>query len=576
MDIELTLLEAIRSQIGKLRFEMWFGTSPKIVLKNSCLQVHAVNHFSAEWIRGQFQPLIQKACLSVLGKKMPLEILDAEDGCDGNDRENKPPFPCETEFSVPKSAKSKPPRLKHKSPVVLRESIKRPSALPLSSVLKSSALKSSVSKSAKLPETSKSPETKRSRKGSQSPSSQKFSSSAPKLPVVCKQGLVVYQQGEAPAKQSRKNIKPNIKPAVTEKQPALVFPSKNDRPEVVLQQTLENFVEGLSNRLVVRAVDLAVRYPGKITPIYIYGPTSVGKTHLLDAIKNQVRRNPRSKPSLYLTAEQFTTAFIEGLRQGMPLFRNKFRDISTLLIDDIHFFEGKDSTQNEFFRTIETLKKQGVQIVLTGNRSLTDLQGVLKPEIITRLEAGMQCEIQTPERETLLKIFQQMVAARKLAISEEVCRFVVSRLTTHARQLSGALNRLHAVLLTTGSPITVSVAAETLGDLIRNNSRPVKLQDIEKAVCETFQIGSHSLQSKSRSKTVSHPRMLAMWLARKHTRSALSEIGKYFGDRSHSTVVSAQKKVDQWIKENIEMSTTEISASIMEIVQKVERTMQSG
>ncbi len=279
---------------------------------------------------------------------------------------------------------------------------------------------------------------------------------------------------------------------------------------------------------------------------------------------------------MFMSAEQFTTAFIESLtKQGVPSFRNKFRGISTLLIDDLHFFSGKASTQTELLRTIDTLRNQGVQLVITGDKPLKALTGI-RPELLSRLEAGMVCEIQPPDKEMLYTIFRQMIAQRGIPLSEEVSRFVVSRLNTHARQLSGALNRLHTTFLATEKPITVATAEDVLDDLIRCNRKTVRLADIDRVVCETFGIGNQSLQSKSRAKQVAYPRMLAMWLARKYTRSALSEIGKYFGDRAHSTVVSAQKKVESWINDNTEIDCFDQQCEITDILQKVERLLQAG
>ncbi|MGL6225806.1 MAG: DnaA ATPase domain-containing protein [Thermoguttaceae bacterium] len=339
--------------------------------------------------------------------------------------------------------------------------------------------------------------------------------------------------------------------------------------------SLSQFVEGISNRLAKTAADIAVLYPGKMNPIYLYGGTSVGKTHLLEGIWSETRKRRDRKPPLFMTAEQFTTSFIEGLRGGIQGFRNKFRGISVLLLDDIHFFLGKTSTQTELLRTIDTLKNQGVQLVFSGDRPLRDL-GRLRPELLARLEAGMVCGIDPAERDTLLTIFEQMVKQRQLPISGDVRRFVVSHLCHHTRQLSGALNRLHAAYLSEKVPPTIQTAELILDDLIRNNRKTVRLPDIESVVCETFGLGSQVLQSKTRAAQVSHPRMLAMWLARKYTRSAFAEIGKYFGDRSHSTVVSAQKKVESWLSKNEELDCGERRLPISEVIQKVERALQSS
>lgn len=309
--------------------------------------------------------------------------------------------------------------------------------------------------------------------------------------------------------------------------------------------SLDAFVVGVSNQLAHKAAELAIFHPGQISPIFIFGPTSVGKTLLLEAIAKDISADKSKKKPLLLAAEQFTSAFIDAIsHSGMPGFRNKFRDISALLIDDIHFFVGKDKTQSEFLSLIDSLNKQGVQIVLTGDRSLRNMCG-LRPELIARLSAGMTCEIGMPEREILLTIFQNWVKQRQLPISDEISRFVVARVNSHARQLAGALNLLHAYFLTNNKPITIPIAEKVLEELFRNNRRTVNLQDIEKAVCETYNLSAKSLASKSKAKHVAQPRMLAMWLARKHTKSALSEIGQFFGNRCHSTVISAEKKVNK-------------------------------
>ncbi len=407
----------------------------------------------------------------------------------------------------------------------------------------------------------------------------------------------VIEQGDAKKNRTRKTATPSTSTAKSESRtnrsatviPALKRDEANRNVVAVPGRTTgrtksiggnpamswASFVVGPSNKLAVRAAELAIHHSGQISPIYIYGPTSVGKTHLLEAIKSGVRRDQQAKPLIMMTAEQFTSSFIDGLKQGMPLFRNKFRGISALLVDDVQFFAGKESTQTEFLRTIDLLKGQGIQIVLTGDRPLNGLADLLKPEIIARLEAGMSCEIKPADREMLLAIFKQMAAARNLKLSDDVCEYVTSHLTTHARQLSGAINRLHAAVLTSNRPVTLDSVENLLEDMIRNNRRAVRLQDIDKAVCETLQLGGQSLQSKSRAKQATHPRMLAMWLARKYTRSALSEIGKYFGNRSHSTVVSAQKKVDSWLQESPDFGLTDSPLTVAEAIQKIERLLQT-
>ena len=330
--------------------------------------------------------------------------------------------------------------------------------------------------------------------------------------------------------------------------------------------SMTTFLEGLSNRLACRAADLAIHHPGEINPIFIFGPTSVGKTHLLEGIWSAVRKSSSRRSPMYMTAEQFLSSFVETIRSGSVRdrnqnFRSRFKGISHLLIDDIQFFARAESTQTEFLQVFDMLRNQGIQLVFSGDRPLKELP--LRNELLCRLESGMVCEIELPERELALRICENMVRQRELPIGADVCRLIASRFGVHARQMSGALNRLRAVHLTNGEPVTVAVAEEALSDLLRLNRRDIRLPDIGKVVCETFGISEETLRSKCRVRQIVTPRMVAMWLARKYTRSALSEIGLYFGI-AHSSVIAAQQKIDQRIGED---------KAIADVVQKIEQIL---
>lgn len=312
----------------------------------------------------------------------------------------------------------------------------------------------------------------------------------------------------------------------------------------------DSFVVGKSNRLARSAADFAVDNPGKISPIFICGSTSVGKTHLLEGVCSKLRAEIPKKQALFLTAGEFTSLFVQSLKTDAKYFQNKFRNLSVLAIDDIHFLQGRKATQLALLSLIDMLKAQGVQMLFSADVPLKEMKD-MRSEIISRIESGLVCEIDAPERDTLLTIFRHMAAERGLAIPEDVCRFVVSNFSTHARQLSGVLNRLHAAYLSTGQSLTLDTARDVLSDLLKGNRRAVSLQDIERVIIELFGISTASLRSKSRAKVTCFPRMMAMWLARKYTNAALSEIGQYFGNRSHSTVLSAQKRIDHWLNDNL-------------------------
>lgn len=332
--------------------------------------------------------------------------------------------------------------------------------------------------------------------------------------------------------------------------------------------TLDTFVPGYSNRLALSVAGVAISEPAAMNPIFFFGNTSVGKTHLLEGICDAYTRVPGRKPPLYMTGEQFTSAFIQSMRGGRA-FRDRFKNISLLALDDLHFLEGKLATETEFLNVVDYLRVRRVQLVFTANRPLVELTK-LRGELIARIESGFIGEIKNPERETLLQILHQMARERKIFVPDDVCRYVVSRFATHARQLSGALNRLLAAHLTTGSPIDLELARDALADLAAVNYRNVKLEDVERVVQSVFGLDSNTLKSSSRAKKCADPRAIAMWLARKHTRSALAEIGNFFGGRKHSAVLSAQKKVDEWIRTNETIDAGESVITVPEIVKRLE------
>lgn len=377
-------------------------------------------------------------------------------------------------------------------------------------------------------------------------------------------------------------------------QPALTqVAAKHDRPEAppaepqqppapdgALQRrrfaSLETFVAGASNRLAVTSAEMVVHRPGQHTPLMFYGPTSVGKTHLLEGIWTAVRRSRQGLTAVYLSAEQFTSHFLEALRgSGLPNFRRKYRGVGLLIIDDLQFFVGKRATQIELLHTVDTFLREGRQLVFAADRSPADL-AELGPELTTRLGSGLVCRIEPPDHATRLGIVAQMARRMKLHVPADVQQFMAARLTSHARELSGALCRLKATGQALGQPISLAMAEEALVDLIRHSGRVVRLPDIEKAVCEVFGLEPASLQSHAKARCVSHPRMLAMWLARKHTRAALSEIGHYFGRRSHSTVISAQKRVDGWMASGRPLELAEHRCPVDDAIRQVERRLAAG
>jgi chromosomal replication initiator protein len=356
-------------------------------------------------------------------------------------------------------------------------------------------------------------------------------------------------------------------------------PTPADRPDAGGRRRLldlESFVTGPSNRLATAAAEMVAQRPGELSPLLFHGPTGVGKTHLLEGICSAARKARPGVAALYLSAEQFTSGFLQALRgSGLPSFRQKYRGVELLVIDDLQFFCGKRYTQLELLYTIDTLSRDGRQTVFAADRPPVELDG-LGAELCARLEGGMVCRIDPPEYDTRLGIVGQMVRRMGLRVPEAVRQFIAARLNSHARELSGALCRLEATSRAIRRPIDLTMAEEALAEMIRDGSRAVRLTDIEKAVCETFGLEPSSLQSGRKAKRVSHPRMLAMWLARKYTRAALSEIGHYFGRRSHSTVISAQKRVDGWLAGGASLEIADGTWKADEAVRKLEQRLRAG
>ena len=339
---------------------------------------------------------------------------------------------------------------------------------------------------------------------------------------------------------------------------------------------LEDFVVGPSNRMAYGAVEIAAARPGEMSPLVIHGPTGVGKTHLLEGICGRARQCHPGINVLSLSAEQFTTGFLQALHgTGLPGFRRSCRSADLLVVDDIQFFVGKRATLVEFQQTVDALYRQGRQMVFACDRDLDALDG-LGSDLVTRLRGGMNARLLPPDYEVRRGIVERICMKRDLQVPEDVVHYVATHMARHARELFGAVNRLEAASLMLGIPVSAGMAEEALADLVRSSGRSVRLADVEKAVCKAFGIDAAVMQSARRSKAASHPRMLAMYLARRHTRAALTEIGGHFGRRSHSTVIAAQKTVEEWIVNREQIVLAEVAWDVEDAIRRVEDILRAG
>jgi chromosomal replication initiator protein len=339
---------------------------------------------------------------------------------------------------------------------------------------------------------------------------------------------------------------------------------------------LESFVVGTANQLAHKSAEVVSQSPGRVTPLFLHGPTGVGKTHLLEGIWSAARQMNRELRAVYLTAEQFTSLFLDAMHSsGMPNFRRKYRGVDLLLIDDLQFLGGKQQTLIELLHTLDTLVAEGKQVVFAADRMPAEL-AELGPELVPRLQGGLVCRIDPPEFETRRTLVVEWGEQLGLELEEDVPDLLAERFANHARELRGALHLLQIASQLHCRPIDRSLAEEVLADQMRQSARVIRLPDIIRAVSEVCGVAAQSLCAENKSKQVSYPRMLAMYLARKHTRAPLSEIGKFFGQRSHSSVSAAQKKVGQWVVSREQLRLVHRTLRTDEAVRQVEERLLIG
>ena len=308
--------------------------------------------------------------------------------------------------------------------------------------------------------------------------------------------------------------------------------------------TFDTFVEGKTNQLgKAHAMQVAMNPGRAYNPLLLYGGTGLGKTHLMHAAGNLMRANDPNARVLYLRSEQFVSAMIDSLRtKKMDEFKRRFRDVDALLIDDIQFFAGKNSTQEEFFHTFNALFEGKQQIILTCDRYPKEVDN-LEPRLKSRLGWGLSVAIDPPDFETRAAILLSKAAARGLDVPEKVAFLIAKRMRSNVRDLEGALNTLSARANFLRQPITEEFAQETLRDLLTVHTLAISLSNIQKTVADYYQISLPNLLSTSRSRSVARPRQLAMALAKELTEHSLPEIGKAFGGRDHTTVLHACRTI---------------------------------
>jgi len=321
-------------------------------------------------------------------------------------------------------------------------------------------------------------------------------------------------------------------------------------------QTFESFVVGECNKFAHAGAAAVADYPSKqYNPLFIYGATGLGKTHLMHAIGNRVLQRDPTARVVYVTSEDFMNDMIKGLRyKRMEEFRNKYRKSCTvLLVDDIQFLSGRDRTQEEFFHTFNALQGSGRQIVLTSDvepRHIDKLEDRLR----TRFEGGLLADMQAPDRETLLAILWQKADASGVRIPTDLADAIANKVAGNIRELEGILKRLAALQTFYQEPLTLAFARKKLPNMFASAPATVTVPGIIEAVARFHSIRSADITGKKRTRTLTDPRHIAMYLARRHTSLSFPELGREFGGRDHSTVQHGCRKIERTLKENPDLA----------------------
>ena len=331
--------------------------------------------------------------------------------------------------------------------------------------------------------------------------------------------------------------------------------------------TFADFIVGSSNQFAHAAALAVASLPAKnYNPLFIYGGVGLGKTHLLNAIGNQIAQNDPSANICYTTSEKFTNELINCLRyEKMTDFRNKYRNKDALLLDDVQFLGGKERTQEEFFHTFNSLYESHRQIVITSDKLPKEISG-LEERLRSRISWGLIADIQPPDIETKVAILCKKAELFNISLSSEVGLFLASNLGTNIRELEGALTRLRAYSSLTGSEISISMARDTLKDILSDRQKMITIDSIQKIVAANFNISVSDLKSSKKLKIYSIPRQVSMYLCRTLTKSSYPEIGDRFGGKDHSTVIYAVRQIEKRLNEDRDLNS--LIESIKSQIQK--------
>ena len=360
-----------------------------------------------------------------------------------------------------------------------------------------------------------------------------------------------------------RSFKPSSPPASSQTRNVAETPSLNDR------YTFQNFVVGPGNRFAHAAVVAVSEAPAKnYNPLFLYGRVGLGKTHLMQAAAHHVLERNSGAKVVYMSGEKFTNQLISAIQnRSTHTFRLKHRNTDILLVDDIHFIAGKESTQEEFFNTFNTLYDAHRQIIVSSDRPPKEIPG-LEDRLISRFSWGLVADIQPPDLETRVAILKKKMERETVVLPDDVVFFIASKIKSNIRELEGALMRVVAYSSLTSTIVDVKVVEEeVLKDALKEEVGNITIDQIQKSVCDYFQIKISDLRAKRRSKSIAYPRQVAMYLVRSMTDHSLPEIGSFFGGRGHATVIYACNKIERALQ---------IGGKVRLIIDDIKMLMQKG
>lgn len=341
----------------------------------------------------------------------------------------------------------------------------------------------------------------------------------------------------------------------------------SERRRAVLnpKYTFDTFVVGSSNQFAQAACFAVAESPGKsYNPLFLYGDVGLGKTHLLNAIGNFIIKKKAGVRISYISSEQFTNEVISSIRyEKMSEFRQRYRGMDVLLIDDIQFIAGKEATQEEFFHTFNTLYEAQKQIVVSSDRFPKEMSGI-EERLKSRFECGLIADIQPPDFETKIAILKKKAEAERITLPQDVAMFLATNIKTNIRELEGSLIRLGAFSSLTNESLNIDLARRVLRDTINEKKKAISMEEIQQVVSNKFHIKLSDIKSKKRSKNLVYPRQISMYIARKLTGLSFPEIGKCFGGKDHTTVIYACRQIEKMMESEKDIVRT-IEGLIKEI-----------